>query len=110
MRYVIQPKVINEWLKAGLGRNVPPMVSVVKGDPWWFADPHRKAYVNSAVLGPTLPEFFTYNPAWAHVRGEHVWGVARTDIIMQGMTPKAAAEKALKRCEELFAKYKIAAS
>ena len=110
MRYVIQPKVINEWLKAGLGRNVPPMVSVVKGDPWWLADPHRKAYVNSAVLGPTLPEFFTYNPAWAHVRGEHVWGVARTDIIMQGMTPKAAAEKALKRCEELFAKYKIAAS
>lgn len=110
MKYVIQPNIINEWLKAGLGRNVPPMVSVVKGDPWWFEDPHRKAYTNSALLGPTLPEFFTYNPAWAHVRSEHVWGIARTDIIMQGMTPKAAAEKALKRCEEIFAKYKIAAS
>jgi multiple sugar transport system substrate-binding protein len=109
MKYVIQPKVINEWLKAGLGRNVPPMVSVVKNDPWWFEDPHRKAYTNAALLGPTLPEFFTYNPAWAHVRSEHVWGTARTDIIMQGMTPKAATEKAFKRIEEIFSKYPIAA-
>jgi multiple sugar transport system substrate-binding protein len=110
LKYAIQPNVLNEWLKAGLGRNVPPMLSVVKNDPWWFADPHRKAYTTSAMLGPTLPEFFTYNPAWANVRSEHVWGMARTDIIMQGMKPQAAADKALKRVEEIFAKYPIAAS
>ena len=110
LRYAIQPQVLNEWLKTGLGRNMPPMVSIVEGDPWWFADPHRKAYVNSGLLGPTLPDFFTYNPAWAHVRNAQVWGTARTDIIMQGMTPKEAVEKAFKRIEEIFAKYPIAAS
>jgi multiple sugar transport system substrate-binding protein len=110
LRYVIQPEVINEWLKAGLGRNVPPMESVVREDPWWVADPHRKAYVNSVLFGPTMPELFTYNPAWAHTRSHHVWGNARADIIMKGMTPKDAADKALKRAEEIFSEYQIKAS
>jgi multiple sugar transport system substrate-binding protein len=110
LKFVIQPRVLNEWLKAGLGRSVPPMVSLVEGDSWWFEDPHRKAYTNAALLGPTMPEFFTYNPAWAHVRSQHVWGNARADIIMKGMTPKDAADKALKRVEQIFSEYKIAAS
>jgi multiple sugar transport system substrate-binding protein len=107
LRYVIQPKVLNEWLKSGLGRKMPPMVSVVKEDPWWFADPHRKAHVTQGLLGPTLPDFFSYNPAWAQVRSEHVWGMAQADIMMEGMTPKASAEKAFKRVEAIFAKYPI---
>src|SRR5580704_5455572 len=37
LKYFIQPKVNNEWLKTGLGRNIPCMPSVVKNDPWWFA-------------------------------------------------------------------------
>src|SRR5205807_4172554 len=45
LKFLIQPKVNNEWLKTGLGRNMPCMPSIVKEDPWWFADPHRKAYV-----------------------------------------------------------------
>src|ERR1700704_6144659 len=53
LKYFIQPKVNNEWLKTGLGRNIPCMLSVVKDDPWWFADPHRDAYVKQGVLGPT---------------------------------------------------------
>jgi len=110
LRFVIQPKVLNDLLKTGLGRNMPPMVSLVEEDPWWFEDPHRKAYVNSGLLGPTLPDVFTYNPAWAHVRNAQVWGTARTDMIMQGMTAKAAVEKAFKHIEEIYAKYPIAAS
>jgi multiple sugar transport system substrate-binding protein len=110
LKFLIQPTVLNDLLKTGLGRNLPPMISLVEGDPWWFEDPHRKAYVNSGLLGPTLPDFFTYNPAWAHVRNAQVWGTARTDILVQGMTPKAAVEKAFKQIEESFAKYPIGAS
>src|SRR5213080_4966329 len=65
LKYFIQPKVNNEWLKTGLGRNIPCMPSVVKNDPWWFADPHRDAYVKQGVLGPTVPAFWVYNPAYA---------------------------------------------
>src|ERR1700724_1992826 len=46
LKYFIQPKVNSEWLKTGLGRNIPCMASVVKDDPWWLKeDPHRLAYV-----------------------------------------------------------------
>ncbi len=41
LKYLIQPKVINELLKTGLGRNLPPMLSVVKNDPWWL-DPKTR--------------------------------------------------------------------
>ena len=59
----VQPKVNGEYLKVGLGRNAPPMPSIVKADPWWLADPHRKAYTEQALLGPTLPQYWVFNPA-----------------------------------------------
>ena len=44
MKYVIQPKVVNDYLKSGLGRWLPAMPSLVKSDPCWLdnpKDPHR---------------------------------------------------------------------
>ena len=108
LKYLIQPKVDNELLKVGLGRNLPPMPSIVKKDAWWLADPHRAAYANQALLGPTVPNFWAFNPAYAQVQNEHVWGAAWADIMQGGMTPEAAAEKAFKRVEAIFAKYPIA--
>ena len=105
LKYLIQPKVDNELLKVGLGRNLPPMPSIVKKDAWWFADPHRASYANQALLGPTAPNFWALNPAYAQVQNEHVWGAAWADIMQGGLTPQAAAEKAFKRVEEIFAKY-----
>jgi multiple sugar transport system substrate-binding protein len=108
LKYLIEPKVVNEYLKVGLGRNVPCMPSIVKGDPWWFADPHRKAYTTQAVLGPTIADYWAFNPAYAQVQNEHVWPTGWADIMQNGVTPQAAAEKAFKRIEEIFAKYPIA--
>ncbi len=86
------------------------MPSIVKDDPWWLDakdDPHRAAYVNQALLGPTLPQFWVYNPAYAQVQNEHVLMTGWMDIIQNGMAPEAAAEKAFKRVAEIFAKYPI---
>lgn len=110
LKYLIQPEVLNEYLKTGLGRRVPAMPSIVKSDPWWLADPHRKAYTTQALLRPTVPVFWAYNPAYAHVQNEHVWQAAWAEIMRDGATPQAAADKAFKRVEEIFAKYPIAAS
>jgi len=106
-KYLIQPKVANERLKTGLGRGIPCMPSIVKDDPWWFADPHRKAYVEQGLLGPTVPTFWAFNPAYAQLQNEHTWSTGWMDIIQGGMTPQAAAEKAFKRIEEIFANYPI---
>jgi multiple sugar transport system substrate-binding protein len=108
LKYSIQPKVANERLKTGLGRSIPAMPSIVKSDPWWSADPHRAAYVQQGLLGPTLPEFWAFNPAYAQVQNEHAWSAAWVDIMQSGTAPQAAAEKAFKRVEEIFAKYPIA--
>jgi multiple sugar transport system substrate-binding protein len=108
LKYLIQPKVVNEYLKVGLGRNVPCMPSIVKTDHWWFDDPHRAAYTKQVLLDPTLPAFWVFNPAYARVQNEHVWQQAWAEIMKDGAAPQAAAEKAYKRIEEIFAKYPIA--
>ena len=65
------------------------------------------AYVNQALFAPTVPQFWVFNPAYAQVQNEHVWSVGWVDIMKEGMAPQAAAEKAFKRIEEIFAKYPI---
>ena len=76
LRYFIQPEINNERLKVGLGRNVPVTPAVVKADTWWFADPHRKAYTEQSVFGPTVPAYWAFNPAYAEVQNTHVWSAA----------------------------------
>src|ERR1700730_11864344 len=70
LKYLIQPKVLNELLKTGLGRNLPAMPAIVKNDPWWLdpKDPHRGTYVRQGLFGPTVPTFWTANPAYAQVQ------------------------------------------
>jgi multiple sugar transport system substrate-binding protein len=111
LKFLIQPQVLNEYLKTGLGRDIPCMPSIVKDDPWWVdpKDPHRAPYIQQGLLGPTVPSFWTFNPAYAQVQSEHVWPTGWADITPGGMTPQAAAEKAFKRVAEIFAKYPIAA-
>src|SRR6266478_3200619 len=111
LKYVVQPKVLNEWLKGGLGRFVVPIREIVQSDPFWLKeDPHRKAYTELTLLGPLMPIFETYNPAIAEVNGEHLFSVALFDAMNNGMTPEQAVDKAFKRAEAIFAKYPIISS
>ena len=107
MKYFMRPEVINENLKGGLGRWVPVISSIVKEDPWWLdpSDPHRSPYVHEAPLGPTLPTYNGFNPAWGQVSAEQLWGQAHADVIKNGMTPQAAVDKAFRRAEAIFTKF-----
>jgi multiple sugar transport system substrate-binding protein len=110
LKYLIRPEICNEYLKTGLGRSTPCMPSIVKSDHWWFDDPHRAPYTKQVLLDPTIPQFWVFNPAYAQVQTEHVWMTGWMDVIQNGMTPQAAAEKASKRVEQIFAKYPIASA
>jgi multiple sugar transport system substrate-binding protein len=107
MTYFMRPEVMNENLKGGLGRWVPVISSIVTDDPWWLdpADPHRGPYVREAPLGPTIPTFNGFNPAWGQVNAEQVWGQAHADVIKNGMTPAAAVDKAFARVQAIFSKF-----
>jgi multiple sugar transport system substrate-binding protein len=112
LKYLIQPKVANEYLKSGLGRWLPAMPDLVNNDPFWLdpSDPHRSAYVRQGVLGPTVPNYPAFNPGYAEANAQQIWGNAEADVIREGMTPQAAADKALKRIGAILAKYPIAES
>src|SRR6516225_5208438 len=107
--YILEPKVFNKYLKGGLGRFAIPMPEIAKADPFWLKeDPHRTAHTQQALLGPTLPIYEAYNPAIARVDAEHVFSIAEADVMIDGMAPEAAIDKAFKRAEEIFTKYPIA--
>src|SRR6516162_8469863 len=108
IKYIIQPKVLNEYLKGGLGRWALPIPELVNSDPFWLKeDPHRTAYLEQTVLKPTIPIYEVYNPAVAELNGEHAFSVAMFDVMNNGMAPEQAIDKAFKRAEEIFAKYPI---
>jgi multiple sugar transport system substrate-binding protein len=111
LKYTIQPKVLNEWLKGGLGRFMLPVPKIVQSDPFWLKeDPHRKAYAELTLLGPLMPIYEVYNPAVAELNAEHAFSVAMYDVMNNGMAPEQAVDKAFKRAEAIFAKYPIAQS
>jgi ABC-type glycerol-3-phosphate transport system substrate-binding protein len=70
--------------------------------------PASKAYTTQALLSPTVADYRAFNRVYAQVQNEHVWQTAWAEIMKDGVAPQAAAEKAFKRVEEIFAKYPIA--
>jgi multiple sugar transport system substrate-binding protein len=108
LKYAVQPNVLNEYLKGGLGRWALPLPEIAKSDPFWFKeDPHRTAYAEETLMHPTVPLYEAYNPAMADVNAEHVFSIAMLDVMNNGMSPEQAIDKAFKRAEEIFAKYPI---
>jgi multiple sugar transport system substrate-binding protein len=108
VKYAVQPRVLNEYLKGGLGRWMIPIPEIAKSDPFWLKeDPHRKAYTELTLLGPTMPIYEVYNPGIAQVNAEHLFSVAMFDVMNEGMAPEKAIDKAFQRAEAIFAKYPI---
>jgi multiple sugar transport system substrate-binding protein len=109
LKYAIEPKVLNDYLKGGLGRWAIPMPAMAKNDPFWLdpADPHRSTYIKETLFSPTIPLYESFNPAMAQVNSEHAIQLAWFDVMKNGMKVADAMEKAYKRMEEVFAKYPI---
>jgi multiple sugar transport system substrate-binding protein len=111
LKYAIEPKALNQYLKAGLGRWAPPMPEIAKNDPFWLEeDPHRKAYTNLTLFGPTIPIYEARNPGMAPVGAENVQMLAVINVMKNGMTPQAAIDAAFKRIDTIFAQYPIVQS
>jgi multiple sugar transport system substrate-binding protein len=108
LKYAVQPNVLNEYLKGGLGRWAIPMPEIAKADPFWFhEDPNRTAFAEETLTQPTAPLYQAFNPAMAQIDSEHVFSIAMLDVMNDGMTAEQAIDKAFKRAEDIFAKYPI---
>jgi multiple sugar transport system substrate-binding protein len=111
LKYAIQPEVLSGYLKGGLGRWAMPMSEFAKQNPWWSNsdDPHRRVYFQETMFGPTVPIYEAFSPAVAQIDAEHVFQLGIAAVATEGVAPEAAADKALKRIDEIFAKYPISA-
>jgi len=109
VKHFIQPKLLGDFVETGLGRWLPVMPALAKS-PFWqdTKDPHLRGYAQQGLLGPTVPEHYVFNVAMAEVRIQHVWSMAMIDVAKEGVKPDVAVDKAFKRIEEIFAKYKSA--
>ena len=109
LKYAIEPKVLNEYLKGGLGRWMIPMPAMTKTEPFWRdpKDPHVVTYTKLTVDSPTIALYEAFNPAFAQINTEEVFSIAEFDVMKGGMAPEAAIDKAFKRIEAVFAKYPI---
>jgi multiple sugar transport system substrate-binding protein len=111
MAHAVEPKVLNTFLKAGLGRSMIPIPAMAKSDPFWLTeDPHRTAYTNQTLFGPTIPIYEARNPGMAQVGAENVLMRAVINVMKNGMTPQAAIDQAFQRVETILAKYPVVAS
>ena len=59
------------------------------------------------MLNPTVPLYNGYSPAWGQFEAEQVWGVAQADVVKDNMKVADAVDKALRRCNEIFARITI---
>lgn len=109
LKYLIHPKTLSDYLAQARGRWLPVMPSVVKSDPFWTdpKDPHRPVAVHQELDGPTMPWFQSFNPAYADVNAEQIWGKAETAVMQGGMTPEKAVDQAFSEITAAFAKYPV---
>lgn len=110
LKYCSEPKVNSDYLKGGLGRWAPVYPGQVRSDPFWLhsSDPHRAPYIQETILGPGVPDFSAYNPAYADVEAQQVWGQTYASVYKDGLTPEKAVDKSFKQIEQIFSRYPMA--
>jgi len=110
LKFLTQPENLGRYLAAARGRWMPVMPEIVKNDPYWTdpADPHRVVAVKQEIDGPTEPWPMAYNPAYAQVNAEEVWGKAEGEVAANGVDPATAVEHAFARIKDIFAQYPVA--
>jgi multiple sugar transport system substrate-binding protein len=85
------------------------MPESVKSDPFWSKtqDPHIPVAVKQEIDGPTEPWAMAYNPAYAQVNAEEVWGKALGEVANNGVKPEDAVDHAFARIKDIFAQFEI---
>jgi multiple sugar transport system substrate-binding protein len=106
LSYMLQPKVMGEYLKSGGGRYAP-VISSVWQDPFWSdpQDPHVSVATKTLTKGLTRTYYTFENPAYSKVLQENVWGVALTRIAVDNISSEQAADEAIARIKQIFSQW-----
>jgi multiple sugar transport system substrate-binding protein len=111
LKFFVTPENLGEYLAAARGRWMPVMPEIIKDNPSFWTDtkdPHIPIAVKQEIGGQTEPWPMAYNPAYAQVNAEEVWGTAEGAVLVHGETPEQAVDEAFARIKEIFAQYNVA--
>ena len=94
LAYLIQPEVINTFLKES-GRHSPAHVSAYQ-DPYWTnpKDPHTSTVTKTLTKSQIRSIYPANSPAYSLVLQENIWGQSLENIVLRGVSPEQAADKA----------------
>jgi multiple sugar transport system substrate-binding protein len=106
LAYLIQPQVTEDYLKAAGGRHLPILKPVWK-DRFWTnpTDPHISTATKTLLSGQTRLYYSSQNPAYSMVLEENIWGKALNRIVVDNIFPEQAADEAIERIEQIFARW-----
>lgn len=109
LSFLVQPENVDEYLTAAQGRWFPVMPEVVKSDPFWTdpKDPHLPVAAKQEIDLPTVPWPQSFNPAYAEVNAQEIWGKAEGEVLVNGKTPEQAVDAAIKQIKDIFSQYEI---
>ena len=106
LSYLMQPENIGPYVEGTLGRFFPAMPALTE-KPFWndASDPHVFVATKQFQSGKTSPQGHQLNPAYGLVQSENVWGLAIEKVVVDKVTPEAAATEALSRIEAIFSEW-----
>ncbi len=106
LTYFIQPDILKTYFHSAAGRWYPVM-PVLWRDPFWRdrADPHVLVAAQQLRNGKTRPLDRVIHPAYSEVHRENIWGQAMKRIVADNLTPEAAADEAITKIEQIFARW-----
>ena len=106
LSYLIQPETLRTYFKSAAGRWYPVM-PILWQDPFWSdrTDPHVFVAAKQLRDNPTRPLNRVIHPAYSEVHRENIWGQAIEWIVVDGLSPEAAAERAIAEIKQIFAQW-----
>ncbi len=106
LAYLIQPEVINNYLKSAGGRYLP-VITTAKKDSFWTnpQDPHVSTATKTLTEGSTKLFYSAQNPRYSSVLEQNVWGQALNRIIVDKISPQQAGDEAITQIKQIFAQW-----
>ncbi len=101
LSFLIQPDVLNEYLKQSVGRYFP-VIPELLSDPFWnnSDDPHIS--VSRQQFTSTRPLNSVLYPAYAQIFAENIWGQALEKIVLDGFSAEAVTDEVIQQIQTIF--------
>ena len=103
LKYLLETEVKKDYLIKAGGRN-SPVLETVWQDSFWTnpKDPHISYATKTFTEGRIRYFYISQNPAYSRVLDRNVWGKAINRVLVDGIPPEQAADKAIMEVKQIY--------